>query len=272
VVEASAATNLVQNGDFSQFLNGGGPNTFLGFTQVYPGKGYSELADWSYMSYNLALGAGNDSRINGAVYTTETATTTGAIFPFSSDGTGTDIPLAGPGNGVDNGFTGPPSGDNFLADDGSSSFQSAVSQTVSGLVVGEKYNLNFEWAVSQLVGSFVNDTPCPPCETAGWQVSIGTDNYATPVITYPGKGSGQASFGFEGWFDANYVFTATSSSELLTFLAVGTPSGAPPLSLLSDVSVSVAPEPSTWAMMLIGFGGLGFAAYRSRCRKMPAAA
>ena len=29
-------------------------------------------------------------------------------------------------------------------------------------------------------------------------------------------------------------------------------------------SFSVVPEPSTWAMMLVGFAGLGFAAYRTR--------
>jgi hypothetical protein len=32
------------------------------------------------------------------------------------------------------------------------------------------------------------------------------------------------------------------------------------------------PEPSTWAMMLIGFGGLGVAAYRSRRTAAAAAA
>jgi hypothetical protein len=28
--------------------------------------------------------------------------------------------------------------------------------------------------------------------------------------------------------------------------------------------VSAIPEPSTWAMMLIGFAGIGFAAYRRK--------
>jgi hypothetical protein len=32
---------------------------------------------------------------------------------------------------------------------------------------------------------------------------------------------------------------------------------------------SAVPEPSTWAMMLLGFAGLGFAAYRSRQRIAP---
>jgi hypothetical protein len=39
----------------------------------------------------------------------------------------------------------------------------------------------------------------------------------------------------------------------------------PPPSL--DFVLSSVPEPSTWAMMLIGFAGLGFVAYRSRQRK-----
>ena len=35
--------------------------------------------------------------------------------------------------------------------------------------------------------------------------------------------------------------------------------------LLADVSVSSAvPEPSTWAMMILGFVGLGFMAYRRK--------
>ena len=36
----------------------------------------------------------------------------------------------------------------------------------------------------------------------------------------------------------------------------------------SDLVFSVVPEPSTWAMMLLGFAGLGFAGYR-RARLSP---
>lgn len=32
------------------------------------------------------------------------------------------------------------------------------------------------------------------------------------------------------------------------------------------ISVAAVPEPSTWAMMILGFTGLGFMAYRRKCR------
>jgi hypothetical protein len=31
-----------------------------------------------------------------------------------------------------------------------------------------------------------------------------------------------------------------------------------------DVAVSAVPKPSTWAMMILGFAGVGFMAYRHR--------
>ena len=69
---------------------------------------------------------------------------------------------------------------------------------------------------------------------------------------------------------ASFDFTATSASELLSFVSVGTPQGTPQVALLDDVSltggVPGAPEPATWAMMGLGFAGLGFAAMR-RSRK-----
>ena len=64
---------------------------------------------------------------------------------------------------------------------------------------------------------------------------------------------------------ANFTFTANSSTELLSFLAVGTPAAnLPPFALLDGVSLTAVPEPSTWALMLVGFSGLGYATLSSR--------
>jgi PEP-CTERM motif-containing protein len=40
--------------------------------------------------------------------------------------------------------------------------------------------------------------------------------------------------------------------------------------LLDDVVLSAVPEPSTWAMMIIGFAGLGFMTHRHSRKNMPA--
>jgi hypothetical protein len=69
---------------------------------------------------------------------------------------------------------------------------------------------------------------------------------------------------------ANDGLLATGSSEVLNFMSIGTPAGGPPVALLSDVSLSAIPEPATWALMVLGFGGLGFAAYRRTKRSAAA--
>ena len=48
----------------------------------------------------------------------------------------------------------------------------------------------------------------------------------------------------------------------------GTPLTSPPKITL----VAGVPEPSTWAMMLIGFAGLGFAGYRTSRKAVSVAA
>jgi PEP-CTERM motif len=52
----------------------------------------------------------------------------------------------------------------------------------------------------------------------------------------------------------------TDASGFLSFVESGPASQQG--SLLTNVSVSTVPEASTWAMMMLGFAGLGFAAYR----------
>jgi hypothetical protein len=64
------------------------------------------------------------------------------------------------------------------------------------------------------------------------------------------------------WLTYANTFAATSSSATLTFTeTVGANNGGV---LLDAVSVAAVPEPSTWAMMLLGFGGIGFLGYRAR--------
>lgn len=68
------------------------------------------------------------------------------------------------------------------------------------------------------------------------------------------------------WVAFSQSFTATSDSTLLTFL--NTQGGSNGGIYLDDVSVTpltaAVPEPSTWAMMILGFLGLGFLAHRRR--------
>jgi hypothetical protein len=66
------------------------------------------------------------------------------------------------------------------------------------------------------------------------------------------------------WATFNYSFLApTTADYTLSFVFT---SGATPSKdlLLDGVSVSSVPEPSTWAMMILGFCGLGFMAYRRK--------
>ena len=55
-----------------------------------------------------------------------------------------------------------------------------------------------------------------------------------------------------------------------TDIVGGTP--APTFNAAFSLSGSVVPEPSTWAMMLLGFAGLGFAGYRHARKARPASA
>lgn len=66
--------------------------------------------------------------------------------------------------------------------------------------------------------------------------------------------------------------TADSTSDTLSFLAIGN-LPVPPFALVSNVSLTDAvPEPSTWAMMLLGLGAVGLAARQRRRRDVSAVA
>jgi hypothetical protein len=144
-----------------------------------------------------------------------------------------------------------PTGGKFLALDGDPGFNGAVTQMINGLTVGATYTLTFDWAAAQYADRS-GDT------TEKLQVNFGGDSFTTTTLN-------NSSHGFNGWYSVSQTFTASSTSQLLSFLSIGTPSGLPPVALLDSVSLQGAvPEAATWGMFICGFGLIGAAARRRR--------
>jgi PEP-CTERM motif len=157
-----------------------------------------------------------------------------------------------------------PDGGNFMAMDGDGSATGPLDQTITNLTIGKTYTLSFDWAGGELADRTGYDT----IMLTG---SFGGDAFGTS--TYHNTASASDPGSFSGWMNATFTFKADATSEVLSFLAVGTPAGGnvPPFALLDGVSLTAVPEPSTWAMMFVGFAGLGYAALRRR-RATPAVA
>lgn len=228
---AQASTNLVKNGGFELTTNG--TNKQLG-TVTYVGTPLTQLTGWTTGGYNF-------------VFNGNTADTVGA----------NGLTLWGPGSydGRDaashNGLGASPTGGNFVSSD-PVYFPAPIAQTINGLVVGKSYTLTFSYALAQqmgFAGANLNDY---------WDVSLGSTSQKTDALSI-------GTAGFSGWKESTMTFKATTSSELLSFLAKSGPAGAPPFLLLDGVSLTAAvPEPSTWGMLLGGLGLVGFMARRRR--------
>jgi choice-of-anchor C domain-containing protein len=59
-------------------------------------------------------------------------------------------------------------------------------------------------------------------------------------------------------------FSVTGPSTTLSFQSVD--SDIPYGAVIGGVSITAVPEPSTWAMVILGFAGMGFVAYRRKSR------
>jgi hypothetical protein len=180
------------------------------------------LTDWSSSGYNFLFASGG-------------ADTTGSYTPQYSN----YVKLWGPNDGSANGMpASSPYGGSFIGADGAYEV-GAITQTISGLTSGDFYSVGFYWAGAQQMG-YTGAT------TEQWQVSLGSSTQSTTVAN-------NVSEGFTGWQYQTFTYQATGSSEVLSFLAVGTPNGQPPFALLSDVSLVVqTPEPATVVVVLIG--------------------
>ena len=142
------------------------------------------------------------------------------------------VPVWGP-------FPNPPLGGNFLQDDGSSGLSQPVTRTINGLTVGQTYNLSFYQAGGQQLNDY-------GATSDYWQVSLGSQTQNSALMSVP-------SAGVFPWEAQTMPFTATATSEVLSFLAVGS-GGVPPMVFLADPDLETnVPEPSAF-LLLTGVG------------------
>jgi hypothetical protein len=213
---SAQATNLVTNGGFNATTSGAGQ---LGYN--------TNATGWTTSGYNF-------------LFTPGSADTTGVTGQYGN------LKLWGPNDeGFNNGLPATsPDGGNYVGADGAYEV-GAITQTISGLTALQTYAVSFYWAAAQQSG-FGCVSPANPggCTTDLWQVSFGGQTKSTAVgSTGPNQG------GFSGWNFQTFTFTADGTSDLLSFLAVGTPAGEPPFALLDGVSVVATPEPGTFTMI-----------------------
>jgi hypothetical protein len=196
---------------------------------------------------------------------------TGGTGLISIDAPGTaTLPGAG-GNAypVYGPFANPPPGGNFIQADGNPDFETSFNQVINNLTVGTDYTLSFWQAAGQQQG-FSGAT------TEQWKVFFGTGSFAVHCNTNPCTVSTSGNMteddtalmntpsqGVHGWELETMNFVANAGSETLSFLAWGdngSTTNLPPTVFLAGVNSPAlpTPEPSTWAMMIMGFVGLGY--------------
>lgn len=233
LAENSVSANLIVNGDFETTVNG--TDKQLGYST--DAKSYkTDAVGWSTNGYNFLYSPGS-ADVGGAQ--NQYSQTPGSLLTLWSNQNG----------GADFMPATSPTGGNFLAMDGGYLVDEVV-QVVSGLTLGEKYDVSFWWAAAQQTG-FYGPT------TDRLEVSLGGQTFTTDMISLPNQG-------FTGWVYQTFTFTADSVAPVLSFLAIGTPTGLPPFSLLDGVTMQPTAVPELSSCLIGAFLACGIVFRRVR--------
>ena len=118
--------------------------------------------------------------------------------------------------------------------------------------------------------------------TANLQVDATNHTLIGGTVTLQGKGPEAGVYTFSAQATGPFDGSGTNGDTMV--VAAGLQNGQP-VEFITEVAIgqffsnsfadflltTAVPEPSTWAMMILGFAGVGFTAYRRRNRAMHAA-
>ena len=124
------------------------------------------------------------------------------------------------------------------------------TESITGLAIGQSYTLSFYEA-----------------SRAGYPVDpimVFFDSASVPNLLTSTPGSTDFTL-------VSTIFQATATSGLLSFSGTIPQTGGDFNAAVDAISISAVPEPATWAMMMLGFVGIGFMSYR-RSRRSAAIA
>ena len=240
-------------------LAGGMPGTLLAGNLVQNGQ-FTSNTGYGWVGQNFGSGTTSVSVSN---WTNNAAPN----FPlaltwlFNGNTPTQSVNFDGSVMGLQGGVYANPGGGNFLALDGDPQYNGKFSQSITGLTVGNTYQLSFDYAGAQQTGFKGTEQV-----TSYLNVTFGSESQNSPTFVRPNSTNGSDGV-FTGWIDVTMNFTASATTQTLAFLANGTPGGLPPIALLGDVSLvditpSPVPEPSSIFMTAIGVASLAGVRYR----------